>query len=188
MKSLVLGVSIILLLILASYVSCTESATYDPYKSSVDFCSGKYQETEGMLLTIKLNDNVLRDKGLVHLDITYKNIIESPIHFWLSLMARPYQTELVNSQGEILKPKKLKAQWGSNARCTLKPGAERKDGVMLNHIYDLNKPGEYSVRLARSVNRLDNTGYAWLYTNQITFKLTQDEIDTYNKNTKVQVK
>ena len=184
MKSLVLCVSMMLLLILAAYVSCTESITYDPYKSSVDFCSGKYQETEGMLLTIKLNDNVLRDKGLVHFDITYKNMTESPIHFWLSLMTRPYQTELVNSQGEILKPKKLKAQWGSIARCTLKPGAERKDGVMLNYIYDLNKPGEYTVRLARSVNRLDNTGYTWIYTNQITFKLTQEQIDIYAKSKK----
>lgn len=94
--------------------------------------------------------------------IRMKNNSEHVLHFALTNPAYNYRATVLDSEGKPVPAtdnlRKLREQIRSpvivttrNVLVELKPHETQQDGIEISYLYDLSKPGKYTVRLERDL-------------------------------------
>jgi hypothetical protein len=137
-------------------------------------------------LTIAAPKEPLKAGAEVHLLVTVTNTSNRDISFITSPGPIPedgllYQIHVRDAQGRSLPPsadlrtrdKRVPINYGSRLARTLKPGESFVDQVTVSRFYDLSRPGEYTISVARPMPPRQNLGKGSVKSNAVTVTVTQ---------------
>ena len=108
-------------------------------------------------ITISTSKAIYKLGELIHLDIVYSNPTITPIGVWAAPganRAELYDEVTVSRSGKSLKPSAYEQAAQSHnmvivSRIQYKvfAGSDVKDGMTLNKLFDLDKPGKYTIQV-----------------------------------------
>lgn len=113
----------------------------------------------GYSLEISLPQDVIRADQEVPLEVTLRNTSDQPISYGMAFgpPVWSYAVRLVvrDSEGNVLQEKRIvrgfRALPGGGPPLTLAPGEKRTLEILLNRVYDLSKPGRYTIQAESSL-------------------------------------
>lgn len=112
-------------------------------------------------LSITAPEQVVQIGSELKVKTTLTNLTDHVITLRDRIRACDYLTQVRDERGNLAPETEYQRQLKCNARFTegrnmaviLKPGESRDDEIIVNQLYELNSPGNYSVQVSRTVPR-----------------------------------